>query len=248
MAELVNLGRLPEKVRGVVSPYVGEMIKLHGENVRAVMVYGSATGRNFIPRKSDINLLIVLQKVRLEDLKKSLKLVARGLRKRITAPLFLSEEHMATSSDVFPMEFLEMKENHILLYGEDVLENVKIGRSNLRFLCEQQLKGKLIRLRQAYLEIGLKRRGIEQLLTQSLAALLPTFRNLIRLKGETPPVGKEEVLQDLGRLFEIDAEIFLAVLRDRQGDEKIGRVDAETFLGRYLKVIQKLARAADQLT
>jgi len=247
LVELVNLERLPAEVGRVVKPYCREMLKLHGDNIESIFVFGSATGKDFIPRKSNINLLLIFKKLALSDLKKSLKLVARGRKKKIIAPLFFTCKHVETSTDTFPLEFLEMKENHILLYGKDILEDLEISGDNIRLQCEQQLKGKLIRLRQAYLEIGLRKKGVESLLIESFTSLMPVFRNMLRLKGKEVPREKEEVLKELSSQFAVDEGVFLSILKDKQGDEKIGGMKAEDFLGRYLDEIHKLAVAVDEI-
>jgi len=238
---------LPVEVPKIIEPYCREMLKLHGDNLDSIIVYGSATGRDYLPRRSNINLLLVFKRLELSDLKKSLKLVAKGRKKRIIAPLFLTDKHMETSSDTFPIEFLEMKENHVLIYGKDVLEGLEISWNNIRLQCEQQLKGKLIRLRQAYLEIGLRKKGVESLLIESFTSLIPTFRNMLRLKKKEVPGEKEKVVKELSSQFKVDEEVFLSILRDKQGDEKIGGMKAEDFLGRYLEEIRKLAIAVDEL-
>lgn len=247
MAELINLERLPAEVKRIAEPYCREMLKLHGDNLQSITVYGSATGKDFIPRRSNINLLLIFKGLALSDLKKSLKLVARGRKKKIIAPLFLTGKHVETSTDTFPMEFLEMKENHVLLYGKDILEGLKISEDNIRLQCEQQLKGKLIRLRQAYLEIGLRKKGVESLLIESLTSLIPAFRSMLRLKGKEVPGEKGEVVKELSSQFQVDEEVFLSILRDKRGDEKIGGMKAEDFLGKYLEEIRKLAIAVDEI-
>ncbi len=247
MSELINLDSLPRRVREIVEPYSRHMIKLHGDNLESIIVYGSSAGKDFIPGKSNINLLLIFKEIEMGDLKRSLKLVARGRKKGIIAPLFLTEKHIKTSADVFPIEFLEMKENHIVICGWDLLEELKVEKGNIRLQCEQQLKGKLIRLRQAYLEIGLKRKGVEALLIESLTSLIPTFRNMLRLRGREVPLEKDEVINKVASEFEVDGEVFLSILRDKRGDEKIAGVDADEFLGKYLEEIRKLAIAADEL-
>ncbi len=191
--------------------------------------------------------MVILERLGLSELQKSLKLVSKGINKKITAPLFLTRKHMQTSTDVFPIEFLEMKERHLLLYGEDLLSSLEIDPANLRLFCEEQIRGKLIRIRQAYLEIGLKRKGIEALLKESLSALTPVFRNLLRLKGKTPPLERAQIYRQLAEEFALDSDVFLAILRDTENDEKIGAQDVEVFLERYIAQIQKLAFAVDQL-
>ena len=247
MGELINLDKLPDRVRGIVQPYCLELIKLHGDDLEAIVVYGSATGGDFVPKRSNINLLLIFKDLQLPHLKKSLKLVANGRRRGIIAPLFLTRKHIETSTDAFPIEFLEMKENHVLIYGEDMLKDLEVRRDNIRLQCEQQLKGKLIRLRQTYLEIGLKKKGIESLLIESLTSLTPIFRNMLRLKGEEVPVGKEEVINAVSSQFEVDEEVFLSILRDKKGDERIGGMEAEEFLEKYLEEIRKLAIAVDEM-
>ena len=247
MAELVNLEKLPDEVKKKVVPYLQNLFEIHNENIVSVFVYGSAAGRDFVPKRSDINLLIVFRQLQFDDLKKSLKIISKGIEKKITAPLFLTRRHIETSADVFPVEFMELKENHILLYGEDIWESLKIDKANIRLQCEEQIKGKLIRLRQAYLEVGLKRKGIEALIKDSLYALLPIFRNMLRLKGKTPPVGKEDILINLCAEFDLDADIFLAILKDKKDDEKIGSQEIEPAFERYLHEIHKLALAVDKL-
>ncbi|RKY39343.1 MAG: hypothetical protein DRP75_02470 [Candidatus Omnitrophota bacterium] len=247
--DLLNTEKLPVEVRKRVIAYCHQLISLYQDNLKSIFLYGSVLqSEDFIPKKSNINLGVILYDLQLSELRKALKLVAKGRRKGIVAPLFLTVEHMRTSQDSFPIEFLQMKENYLLLYGEDFLKNLEINRENLRLQCEQQLKGKLIKIRQAYLELGLRKKGIEKLLHNSFSSLLPTFRNLIRLKeNKIPPVSKEEIIREMSSLYEVDGETFLLILRDKQGDEKICRIDAHLFLERYLKEIEKLSIAVDRL-
>jgi len=170
-------------------------------------------------------------------LKKSLKLISLGISQKIAAPLMLTVKHMQTSTDVFPIEFLEMKDNHHLLYGQDLLLELPIQESNIRLQCEQQLKGKLIRIRQAYLEIGLRKKGIKALLEESLNSLFPIFRGLIRLKtANMAPTDKERIINDLAKHFGVDPEAF-----------KMGSGAVEPFFEKYISEIQKLAIASDEL-
>jgi hypothetical protein len=135
----------------------------------------------------------------------------------------------------------------LVLYGEDILSGIRVDLKNLRYQCEEQIKGKLVRIRQAYLEVGLKKKGVEALLKRSLSSLLPVFRNVLRLKGEDPPRGKEEVLAKLALVFSLEAEVFITIWQDRQNDEKIGGEDAEIYLERYLTQLEKLAAAVDSI-
>lgn len=247
MSNLKNMERLPIEVKKRAEPYLEELLKLHQDNIISIFIYGSAASGDYIPGVSGINSAVVFKNLGFVQFKKSLHLVDKGIRRNITTPLFLTEEYIRASTDTFPIEFLEMKENHIVIYGQDLLKDLEIDPSHIRFVCEEQLKGKLIRIRQAYLEIGLRKKGMEALIKESLDSLFPIFRGLLRLKGVTPPLKKIEVLRLLSESFEIDGQTFIAVLKDNKIDEKILGEEIESFLGRYIEQIKKLADISDRL-
>lgn len=245
--KIINAGKLPLEVQKKFLPYLKEMLDIHHDHLISVFIYGSAAGENYIPKISDINSAFIFKDLPFLSLKNSLKTVSKGIPKKIAAPLFLTRGHIETSLDVFPIEFLDMKENHVLLYGTDILSALKIKGEHIRLFCEQQIKGKLIRIRQAYLEIGLKKKGMEALLKESLRSLIPVFRNLIRLRGNQPPVKKEEIVKQLCREFDLDENIFLPIYKDTSNDEKIADQEVVVFLEKYLDQIKKLAIGVDRL-
>lgn len=242
---LKNLDKLHLDARKIVEPHCKEMLKIHQKNILSILVYGSAVGVDYIPKKSNINLAIIFDNIKMADLDMSLKLVNKGRRKKIIAPLFLTDEYMKTSSDVFPIEFLEMKENHLLIYGEDFLEKLEISREYLRLQCEQQLKGKLIRLRQAYLEVGKNRKATMALILESFSAFMPVIRNLLRLKEGTVSYDKEEILAKAGEYFGIDLELFKRLLILRAERKVPNREELKETFAKYMEEIFKLAMIAD---
>lgn len=247
MEKLKNLEQLNAQAKKILTPYLHKLLNLNQENVISIFVCGHLAARDYVHKLSNINLFVILDKLEFYDLSKNLKLVSGGIKQKISAPLFLTREHIKTSTDVFPIEFLEMKENHLLLYGQDLLSALQIAPANIRLFCEEQIKGKLIRIRQAYLEIGLKRKGIEALLKESLSSLTPVFRSLIRLKEKTPLTERAGIYKQLADEFNLDSDVFLSILRDTSNDEKIASQDVEVFLEKYLAQLQKLATSVDQL-
>ncbi len=245
---IINTEKLPLEVQKKFIPYLKTMREIHGRNLISVLIYGSAAGKNYIPKISDVNSVFVFEALAFETFKDSLKVISSGITKKIAAPLFLTKKYIESSLDVFPIEFLDMKENHVLLYGEDILSTLEIKGTHIRLFCEQQIKGKLIRIRQAYLEVGLKKKGIEALLKESLNSLLPVFRNLIRLKGKQPPTDKAEIIKQLCQIFKLDENVLLPIYRDTSNDEKIANQEVVAFLEKYLDQIKKLAIAVDQIS
>ena len=241
---LVNLEKLNSHVRKVLVPFSQAMIALHGDNLKSISLYGSAVGEDFIPKKSNINLLLVMERIDPPDLKKSLKLINQGRKKGII-PLLLTVEHMKSSTDTFPIEFLEMKENYILIYGKDILDELEVNSRNVRLQCEQQLKGGLIRLYQVYLEIGMREKRIRALLINSLTSFIPIFRSLLRLKGKALPVKKRDIISDLEKEFTVNGALFLKVLQMKEG--KKVEDNLEKLFGDYLEEVEKLCIICDRM-
>ncbi len=247
MNTLMNLEKLKKDIAKKITPYMDQMLNAHRGSIVSIFIYGSACDSDYIQGVSDINSSIIFKELNLDVLKRSLHIVNKGIRQRISAPLFLTREHIVTSCDTFPLEFSQMKQRHTLIYGEDILNALAIEPRNIRFICEQQLKGKLIRIRQAYLEIGLRKRGLEALLKESLNSLFPIFKGLLMLKGVNLGQNKEDTLEILSKTFGINTEAFKVILKDKKNDEKIGGQDIEAFLSRYIEELEKLAVLADKL-
>lgn len=247
MTTLKNLDGIHASARANVEAYVLRLISTLGAAVRSVAIYGSATGPDYLPKKSNVNVVVVVDTLTHEMLAGLVHTVEIGKKQRIVPPLLVTPDYIKTSLDVFPMEFLEIKDTEVVVYGEDAFQGLEISRANLRLECESQLKGAMLRTRQAYLELGGRKRGAEQVLHASLTALVPVFRTMLRLKGAEPPRGKAETIRALGEAFGVETSIFMAVLRDKSGDEKISGADSLQVLGKYVDYIEVLAEKLDQM-
>lgn len=247
MSEFKNLEKIHPGARRSVPAYLEEVLRILGrDEILSVFLYGSVTGKDYNPRTSDINIGIVLRDVSVQKLKKLAKLVKKGTKKKIAVPLFLTSTYIKRSLDTFPIEFIEIKDFSLIIYGEDHLSGIKIEKEDLRKECESQIKGKLITIRQAYLEQALNRRGLERLIKTVFSSLMPVFRNMLRLKSsEEPPVSREDILSAISEVFGINAEPFMEILRDKKADGKISGRDPEVFLEEFAHELAKLSDIID---
>ncbi len=247
MQDIINADRLPPEVEKAYLPYLKKLLEFYPKRIVSVFVYGSATGVNYISGVSDITSVCVFEQLSWSDVQNALAIVRKKRGSKIVVPLFLTKEYIRSSLDVFPIEFLDMKENHVLLYGEDVLSLLEIKGQYLRLFCEQELKGRFIRIRQAYLEIGLQHNELANLLRQSLNSLMPIFRNLLRLRKKRAPIDKIEIIVELCREFSLDEKDFMDIYRHLSGDQKIPPRELAVSLSEYLEEIEKLIFAVDRL-
>jgi len=231
---------VPETVRETLRPYLAQVQKLFGDTLEAVILYGSAAGGEYLPGKSNINLLILLAKQDTELLKQYAALHKRWQKEQIVVPLFLTQAELKSSLNLFPLEYLEIQEQHVLLAGRDPFPELRIDLKNLRTQCEQELRGNLLRLRQRFVEGRASTETITILLPLSFTALMPCLRGLLRAKKYSVERSSEEVLQAVEKEFGIDAAAFHDVLNLKRGIISPGPAEAPRLFERYAVTLQTL--------
>jgi predicted nucleotidyltransferase len=237
---------IPETVRETLRPYLAQVQKLFGDALEAVILYGSAAGGEYLPGKSNINLLIILARQDTELLKRYAVLHKRWQKEQIVVPLFLTQAELRSSLDLFPLEYLEVQERHVLLAGRDPFPELRIGLKNLRLQCEQGLRGNLLRLRQRFVEGGASTEAITILLPLSLTALLPCLRGLLRAKECPVERSAEGVLQAVEKEFGVDTAAFQDVLNLKRGIISPGPAEAPRLFDRYAVALQALIEKANR--
>lgn len=131
---------MDEKVKIKVEKFLQNLKKIFGERIKSCVLYGSCVKGNYREGLSDINVIVVLDRFERRDIYQVRNKVSRYARKNFIRPFFFSEWFLLSSSDVFPVEWLDIKENHIIFYGDDIINKVNIKKENLRLEIERKLK------------------------------------------------------------------------------------------------------------
>jgi len=244
---LKNIHDLPPSLQPVINEFAGKLLENLNDNVLSILVYGSAAGVSYNPGISNINIAVIVKDLEFSILKQNLALIKSVRKHKIATPLFLTKEYVLNALDVFPVEFSEIKQQHRVIYGEDIFKDLDIPLKDVRLLCEQQVKGKLLHLRQAYLETGPDAVVLKNLLIKTLNDLIPIFRQLIILKGQKPAVHKEETLKLLAGIFSLDEESLLAVYHDKSRKMLMPLNQVEAHFQNFLNQLENLSRHMDSI-
>jgi len=229
----------------IVRNFVEDVRQIYGDSLLAIILYGSAASGEYVKGKSNINCLVLLKRVTMAELKRSTKYVRKWRKNGIVAPLFLDPAYTRSSADVFPIEFLDMKERYCLLYGQDFLRDLDVSLRNLRFQCEQELKGKLLRLRQLYLERADSIEALKSLMIKSLSSFTVLFKALLRLKGVAALNSTDEILAQLSALG-LPTEAATRILSLKRKDIKARQDELDTLFDQYLAEIQAAVDYVDR--
>ncbi len=228
---------------GIVDDYKG----LFGEDLVSVILYGSAASNDYIPGKSDINFMIVLSEDGIDSIDKAFEVIGKWKKRNVATPLFLTETYVKTSLDVFPIEYLNFRNNHELVYGKDILKDLSFDQEFLRLHCEREVMGKLLVLREAFLETRGKGKYLQQLTTQSLGAFVAIFNALLHLKGNELPRHKRDVIKEVCLAFDMDATLFEKLLDIKEKRLKLSDSEMADLFKSYLRQVQKLWKIVDTL-
>ena len=242
-----NISTFPPSIQLRITEFSDKILKELGDNVLSMLVYGSAAGINYNPAVSNINIAIIVKRLDVSVLNQIVAAVKWGHKNRISSPLMLTKEYVLSSLDVFPIEFSEIKQQHKLILGEEIFSDLNIPVRDVSLLCEQQVKGKLLHLRQAYLDIGSNPAVLKRILVSTLSDLMPIFRQLIILKGEKPFELNEEMLGQLARIYTLDQQAFLAVYHDKHKKFIISANQVAAHLQNFLNQLELLSRHLDSI-
>ena len=236
---------MDEKTEKFLKKFTDEIYGVLGARMRTLLLYGSQASGEAAKKHSDYNFLLVVDGLKFEDLK-ALEKISFKLLKGNPPPLVFSTELFKSSTDVFPIEFLDMQETHRILTGEDPFHNMEIDLKNLRHECEFELKGKLLKLRQGYIASAGKAADVRNLLIGSISSFLVLLRNVVRLAGQKPPFRKLDALNALAPLVKIDTTPFENIYKMKHGDKEALKLNPEEVFAAYMKEIEKAVDFVDK--
>ena len=221
--------------------------KVFGNDLESIILYGSGASGDYIPKKSDLNLLIVLSEEGIVNLDKAFTAVSKWKKRNVAIPLFLTKDYIASSLDSFPIEFLNMKLNYLLVFGEDVLSDLSFEKSYLRIQAERELKGKLLQLRQGYMDTSHRKRDIQILIARSISTFIAIFKAILYLKDMEVSSHKDQIVSSICEEFNLDHELFSSILNIKDKKKKVSKKEMDSLMYRYISQIRHLSSAVDTM-
>lgn len=227
---------------------VSQLRAAYGAELRAVVLYGSAAAGEHIKKRSDYNVLVLLESLGLERLRAAAAVARAWAEGGNPAPLTMTTSEWRGSVDIFPMEYADLLERHRILYGDLPIDSIRVEPSYLRLQLEQEAMGKLLKLRQGILASGGDQRRQIELLGASLSTIMTIFRAVVRLHGERPATDNVAVGKAVAGYAGFDAAPFERVVRHVRGEQPIGAADVGNVLAGYLNGMEELVAHLDRYT
>jgi len=225
---------------------VEQLRAAYGPELRSVVLYGSAAAGEHIPKRSDYNILVLVDSLSLERLAAAAAVSRAWNEGGNPAPMTMTTKEWRSSADIFAMEYADVLERHKILYGESPLDGIRVDSNDLRLQLEHEAMGKLLKLRQGVLASGGDPRRQLELLEASLSTIMVIFRAVARLQGDIPPKDNVALSQMVAGYGSFDPAAFQRVVRHVRGEETIAANDVGGIVAGYLAGMEKLVDHLDR--
>lgn len=234
-------------VKEALEGLVSDLRSTHGDNLASVVLYGSAAAGDQVELRSDYNLLIALNRISPEDLRLAQAPMREWQRLGNPLPVYFTVEELSDAADVFPIEFHQMANARIVLFGRDPFEFVKLSDEHLRHQAEYELRSKLIQLRRLYIPASVSVEKLSDLMSDSLASFASLFRAVLMLNGKEPPIGKPDCVRATAKLLRLDPKPFEKIFAMRAtGELPANDEEANELFGAYMAQIEQVVEAVDE--
>lgn len=241
------MSKIPKKPEDIFEPFCADFEALYEEDLLSIILYGSCARGEYVPKRSDINFMLLLSERGIAQLGKALKTVEKWRRRAVATPLFLTHAYIDTSLDTFPIELLNFQAAYRVLRGEDPLGSLVFNLRMLRLQCERELKGKLLHLREQFLETAGSARAVKELIARSLPTFSAIFQGIVYLHGRPPQPGRTELLTSMREVIGLDEALFADLYAVRDGEKRLNAAESIALMQRYIEEIRRLALAVDRL-
>jgi len=242
---LEGLG-LPADVSAALGRLREDLRRAAGTNLKGLLLYGGVARGRYRPGRSDINLVVLLADMSAAALQAIAPALRAAWRAARVEPMLLKPDEVRATTAAFATKFLDIKEHHVVLAGEDPFVGLEVPRELVRLRVEQALRNMMLRLRRRYITIADDPAAQVFALVEMARPLALELEALLRLAGKDAP--KEDrtaaLFEAAAQAFGLDREALarLADLRAREEPEEDASANASDT---YQRVLTTLSRAAN---
>lgn len=189
---------LPTPVKTALNGFITAAQAAFGDNLCAVVLYGSAAeGR--LRATSDVNLLLVLklfEQAQADAVREPFRVAHAAVQLEV---MFLLESEIAGAAEAFAVKFSDILARHRVLHGSDPFASLVISRPAAIRRLQQVLVNLALRLRERYVLVSLREEQLARVIADVAGPLRASAATLLKLEGKgdlAPKAALQAVVRD----------------------------------------------------
>jgi predicted nucleotidyltransferase len=232
--------------RDLADSYVRELRTATADRLQSATLFGSAARGEWIDGLSDVNVLILVDTIDTALLAQSAPASKRAVELGVT-PLLMELDEWAAAADVFAIEFSDMQQSSVTLFGESPTAGAMVQPAKLRLQAERELRARLLNLHGGMLLGAGDRKRLGQLVLLSLPSFTTYLRAVLRLARRDVPISSGDVIAAGCDLVGADATPFLQVHAARVSGDGLDLELGDTLVDDFNTAAKRLVSYIDEL-
>tara|TARA_B110000014_G_scaffold235736_1_gene200488 strand:- start:150 stop:875 length:726 start_codon:yes stop_codon:yes gene_type:complete len=237
---------IPENLASDISAFTSSLEKDLGDSLVSVVLYGGLVKNEMIKESDRVKIMVVIKDVKISNLDKVGDALLSTKRAGQIQLLTLTPLDLNSSTDVFPIKFLDMQQDYEILHGDDVVKDLEVGRDHLRIRCEQEIKNLMLKLRSMYLHSRKDTKVLQKILLKAYYSFLQSGDALAELKTGKVYRKENEVLEGIESIG-LDSALMKKIQELRSSDSDLEKETLQDLYEQFMEMIVKAAEMADQV-
>jgi hypothetical protein len=203
---------MEQQLKEKIHDFINALIDHTGNNLISAFLYGGYAKNDFTKKKSNVNILLILEYVNMETLDAISVTIQKAIADFKLSPFILTSSEVVPSSDVFAVKLFDIQKHHLLLYGKDVITPLEFNHNYLQFISEQELRNQLSRMKFFYIQHFNFPDALLNKLQSGITTLLVNANTYLFLKYGIYLETREEITQRILLEKQMNKESLLMLL------------------------------------
>jgi len=226
---------------------VTDLEESFGDRLESVVLYGSVPRHESVVGVSDINVLVILDEVSLDDLRRISPIARRCVERGRSEPRLFGADEFRRSADAFAIELADLLDQREVLFGRDPVAGVEVPAESLRHQLEHEIRARHIRLRAGLMIAAPLPAAVGGLLEEELPGFVCYLRSLLRLAGRSVPASSEDVIRAASNIIDAWPNAFLDAWGARRAGSTLEVAIDDPLVAGYMEVVEKAIAWVDGL-
>ena len=192
---------LPKSYQTTINHLQSRLPQLLGDNLYALVLYGSAVRGDVVVKESDINILIVLEVSTPHAHNAIFSEIQASI---VIEPFIIARNEMQRSFKAFAIKFRSIQRNYRVLHGEDPLLSFNVDEDHIRFLAEQAVRNLRLRTVHGFMKLRDQPSAYAQFIEAMYAPIFTDISEILRIEHQHVPKDYRDRITVIGEFFKTD--------------------------------------------